>query len=379
MTRPQRFLTRMAIFLVVVIIIAGFLAGPMHRAFLANPALNGLIVGVLVLGIIYVFRQVLQLRPEVDWIEMTSREGPRLSIPVTPTLLAPMATMLGDSAGHRSISALGMRSLLDGIASRLDESREISRYLIGLLIFLGLLGTFWGLLGTIGAVGNTIKNLSVDSGDFGVLFASLKAGLEAPLVGMSTAFSSSLFGLAGSLVLGFLDLQAGQAQNRFFNDLEEWLSTKASLGSGAAIGDGDQSVPAYVSALLEQTAESLTSLQRSLIRGEEDRSQTTEAIQDLGEKLSILGDQMKAGQDLMIRLGEAQLEMKPVLERLASAMERENAMTLDDVSRGHLRNIDIYTARLLKDSAPGRDMMVEELRSEIKMLARTIAGLSREG
>ena len=372
MTRPQRFLTRMAIFLVVVIIIAGFLAGPMHRAFLANPALNGLIVGVLVLGIIYVFRQVLLLRPEVDWIEMTSRDGPRLSIPVTPTLLAPMATMLGDTAGQRSISALGMRSLLDGIASRLDESREISRYLIGLLIFLGLLGTFWGLLGTIGAVGNTIKNLSVEGGDFAVLFASLKAGLEAPLVGMSTAFSSSLFGLAGSLVLGFLDLQAGQAQNRFFNDLEEWLSTKASLGSGTAIGDGDQSVPVYVSALLEQTAESLTSLQRSLIRGEEDRSQTTEAIQDLGEKLAVLGDQMKAGQDLMIRLGEAQLEMKPVLERLASATERESTMTLDEVSRGHLRNIDVYAGRLLKDSAPGRDMMVEEMRSEIKLLARTI-------
>jgi len=289
-----------------------------------------------------------------------------------------MATMLGDTAGQRSISALGMRSLLDGIASRLDESREISRYLIGLLIFLGLLGTFWGLLGTIGAVGNTIKNLSVEGGDFAVLFASLKAGLEAPLVGMSTAFSSSLFGLAGSLVLGFLDLQAGQAQNRFFNDLEEWLSTKASLGSGASIGDGDQSVPAYVSALLEQTAESLTSLQRSLIRGEEDRSQTTEAIQDLGEKLAVLGDQMKAGQDLMIRLGEAQLEMKPVLERLASATERESTMTLDEVSRGHLRNIDVYAGRLLKDSAPGRDMMVEEMRSEIKLLARTIAGLAKE-
>ena len=379
MTRPQRFLTRMAIFLVVVIIIGGFLSGPMSRAFLANPALNGLIAGVLVLGIIYVFRQVLLLRPEVDWIEMTSREGPRLSIPVTPTLLAPMATMLGDSAGHRSISALGMRSLLDGIASRLDESREISRYLIGLLIFLGLLGTFWGLLGTIGAVGNTIKNLGVEGGDFAALFTTLKSGLEAPLTGMSTAFSSSLFGLAGSLVLGFLDLQAGQAQNRFFNDLEEWLSTKASLGSGSSMGDGDQSVPAYVSALLEQTAESLTSLQRSLIRGEEDRSQTTEAIQDLGEKLAVLGDQMKAGQDLMIRLGEAQLEMKPVLERLASATERENAMTLDDVSRGHLRNIDVYTSRLLKDAAPGRDMMVEELRSEIKLLARTIAGLAREG
>ena len=378
MTRPQNFLTRMALFLVVVMVIGGALVGPLHKAFLANPALNGLIAGVLILGIIFVFRQVLVLRPEVEWIETTRRGGPALVVPQAPTLLAPMATMLGEGAGERQISALAMRSLLDGIASRLDESRETSRYLIGLLIFLGLLGTFWGLLGTIGAVGNTIQNLSVDGGDFAALFNTLRAGLEAPLTGMSTAFSSSLFGLAGSLVLGFLDLQAGQAQNRFFNDLEDWLSGMTRLGSGVAIGDGDQSVPAYVSALLEQTAEGMTALQRTVARSEDERGQTNEAIRELADKLAVLGDQMRAEQDLMIRLGEAQVEMKPVLERLAAATEREHSLVLDEVSRGHLRNMDIYTARILKDSGPARDQMVEEIRSEIRLLARTIAGLGSD-
>jgi hypothetical protein len=380
MTRPQGFLTRMALFIVVVLVIAGALIGPLQRAFLANPALNGLIAGVLVLGVIFIFRQVLVLRPEVEWIETTRRGGPALVVPEAPTLLAPMATMLGDSAGDRQISAMAMRSLLDGIASRLDESRETSRYMIGLLIFLGLLGTFWGLLGTIGAVGDTIQNLSVDGGDFAVLFDELRAGLQAPLTGMSTAFSSSLFGLAGSLVLGFLDLQAGQAQNRFFNDLEDWLSGMTRLGSGIAIGDGDgdHSIPTYVSALLEQTAESMTSLQRIVTRAEDDRSQTNDSIRELADKLAVLGDQMRAGQGLMIRLGEAQIEMKPVLERLAAATEREHSLVLDDVSRGHLRNIDIYAARILKDAGQARDQMVQEIRSEIKLLARVIAGLGSQ-
>lgn len=380
MTRPQRFLSRMILFVLAVMAIAGALIGPLHRAFLANPALNGLIAGVLVLGIIYVFRQVLLLRPEVDWIESTKQESVRLTVPETPVLLAPMATMLGETAGQRSISALGMRSLLDGIASRLDESREISRYLIGLLIFLGLLGTFWGLLGTIASVGQTIKNLGIEGGDFAALFNTLQTGLEAPLTGMSTAFSSSLFGLAGSLVLGFLDLQAGQAQNRFFNDLEEWLSGMARLSSGMGVGDsdGDASIPVYVSALLEQTAESLSTLQRSVARGEDERMQTNTAIRELGDKLAILGDQMQAGQNLMVKLGEAQVEMKPVLERLATVGERESAITLDEVSRSHLRNIDISAARLLVESGQAREQMIQELRSEIKLLARTIAGLAGE-
>ena len=210
MTQPQRYLTRMTVFVVAVIVVAGALYAPLERAFLANPVLNGVILGVLVLGIGYVLRQVVQLKPEVDWLEMYRRNEPGLSVQRAPTLLAPMATMLGERGDrHMSLSALSMRSLLDSISSRLDESREISRYLIGLLIFLGLLGTFWGLLETVASVGATVKGLSASEGDFQALFANLQEGLAAPLSGMGTAFSSSLFGLAGSLVLGFLELQAG--------------------------------------------------------------------------------------------------------------------------------------------------------------------------
>ena len=222
MTGTRTFLARMIVFLLIVAAVILAISRPLISAFQANPAINGLILGVLVLGIVYSFRQVLLLRPEVQWIETFRRSEPGLSVQEPPTLLGPMATMLGDRTSRRmQLSTLSMRSLLDGISSRLDESRDISRYMIGLLVFLGLLGTFWGLLQTIAAVGDTISTLTVDGGDFSDQFDSLRQGLEAPLSGMGTAFSSSLFGLGGSLVLGFLDLQTGQAQNRFYSDLEE--------------------------------------------------------------------------------------------------------------------------------------------------------------
>jgi hypothetical protein len=270
---------------------------------------------------------------------------------------------------------MSLRSLLDSISSRLDESRDISRYLIGLLIFLGLLGTFWGLLQTIGAVGLTIRSLSVDSSDFATLFNTLQTGLEAPLAGMGTAFSSSLFGLAGSLVLGFLDLQASQAQNRFYNDLEEWLSTHTRLSSGGGIGDGDQSVPAYVQALLEQTADSLQELQRTMARGEDSRSSANATLLDLSEKLAVLTDQMRAEQSLMVKLAESQMELKPVLQRLASAGEGGQG-GLDDASRNHLRNLDVYVMRLLEETREGRNQLSQDMRAEIKLLARTIAAVA---
>ena len=266
-----------------------------------------------------------------------------------------------------------MRSLLDGIYSRLDESRDLSRYTIGLLIFLGLLGTFWGLLGTVASIGSVIANLSVST-DTTAVFADLKAGLEAPMVGMGTAFSSSLFGLAGSLVLGFLDLQAGQALNRFYNDLEEWLSSLTRLSSGTLSGGegGDQSVPAYVQALLEQTAESLESLQRTLSRGEESRITANSALMTMSEKMGALGDHMRTEQALMMKLAESQLEMKPILARLS---ENSSASSggLDEATRSHIRNLDVYMARLVEEIGTGREDIIKQLRSEIKLLARTIA------
>lgn len=378
MTSPQRFLIRMIVFVTAVVILSGFLFPSLRGAFSANVGLNGLILGVLVLGIGYNFRQVLQLYPEVSWLENFRRnEGARLSAAKPPRMLAPMATMLGERKDSLSLSTLSMRSLLDGIASRLDESRDLSRYTIGLLIFLGLLGTFWGLLQTVGSVGDVIGSLSVGGGsDLAAVFTSLKSGLEAPLNGMGTAFSSSLFGLAGSLVLGFLDLQAGQAQNRFYNDLEEWLSGMTRLSSGALAETGDQSVPAYVQALLEQTAESLENLQRTLARGEETNIASKNQLMALVERLGSLGDQMQTEQSLLVKFGENQLDLKNILERMAGGSSSDGGM--DEATRSHIRNLDVYMARLLEELSTGRDEIIQQMRSEIKLLARTVAASAQD-
>ncbi len=375
MTRPQIFLTRMTVFLGIVVVVAGILFEMLQRSFMANPLLNGLILAVLLLGVGYIFRQVLSLYPEVQWIETFRRNQPGLSVQAPPKLLSPMATMLGERQGRLTLSALSMRTLLDGISSRLDESRDISRYLIGLLIFLGLLGTFWGLLQTIFSVGAVVQNLSAGDGDVVTVFEDLKAGLQAPLTGMGTAFSSSLFGLAGSLVLGFLDLQASQAQNRFYNDLEEWLSSLTRLTSGGGVGDGGQSVPAYVNALLEQTAESLENLQRTLASGEDSRRSADGRLLDLTEKLATLTDQMRAEQALLVKLAESQLDMKPALQRLTEITGRGES-AVDEATRTHIRNIDVCLMRVLEESVSGRNQMVNDLRSEIRLLARTIAAQS---
>ena len=370
MTRPRKFLIRMFVFVIAVTGLCGFLFLPLQSAFMANAPLNGLIVGVLVIGIIYNFRQVLMLYPEVAWIEGFQQNGIPLSEPQPPKLLAPMATMVGDHKDRLSLSTLAMRTLLDGIVSRLDESRDISRYTIGLLIFLGLLGTFWGLLETVASISNVIGGLNVEGGDSIAVFDDLKKGLKAPMAGMGTAFSTSLFGLAGSLVLGFLDLQANQAQNRFYNELEEWLSTVTRLATSSFLGEGDQSIPAYVQALLEQTAESLENLQRTISRGEESRISVNSNVIILGNKLETLTDHMRTEQTLMKSLAETQMEMKPILAKIA---EGSLAAGMDETTRSHIRNLDVYLTRLTEELSSGREELVQQLRSEIKLLARTIA------
>ena len=382
MTRPHHYLVRMLLFLGAVGGVGFMLFMSFRDAFMANPALNGLIVGVLFIGILYNFSQVIRLYPEVTWIEnfrdsVTNSEArARHAQSAMPKLLAPMAAMVGDR-DRFALSTAAMRTLLDGIASRLDESRDTSRYTIGLLIFLGLLGTFWGLLGTVSSISDVIGTLSVNGGEAGAIFAELKRGLQAPMEGMGTAFSSSLFGLAGSLVLGFLDLQANQAQNRFYNDLEEWLSTVTRLSSGAIGNDGDQSVTTYVQALLEQTAESLENLQRTLTRGEESRMMVDGHLINVGDKLEILTDHMRTQQSLMRSLAETQVELKPILAQLATGFN--DAGGLDDASRIHLRNLDVYVTRLVEELKTGREDTTQQIRSEIKLLARLIAASSGDG
>ena len=365
MTKPKRYLRRMTLFVTLVAALAAGLIMPLRDAVLANVVINGVILAALLIGIIFIFRQVLTLKGEIAWVEsFRQSEKPVQESVAPPRLLAPMAALFEGEESAMKLSALSMRSLLDSIAARLDEGRDISRYMIGLLIFLGLLGTFWGLLSTIAAIGDTINSLTVGSGDLNLMFDDLKAGLNAPLAGMGTAFSSSLFGLAGSVILGFLDLQAGQAQNRFYNDLEEWLSTQTKLTrAGAAVFEseaGTAPASAYLTAVLEQSTDGLESLQRTIRRSEDSRGEMNAAILALSERLAELADKQE-------KLGVG-------LEKMIEASEAGSA--LDEASKGHLRNMDVHMKMLLEDENKGRDRLIEDLRGEFKLLARTIAALA---
>lgn len=323
---PRVYLIRMGIFLILVAFIAAILFPHIKSAFMANPGLNGLIVAVLLLGIIYAGLQVRRLYPEVNWVNSFRIGDPGLEIIYNPVLLAPMAAMLRDRRGRMVLTTQSMRSLLDSIGLRLDEARDISRYLIGLLIFLGLLGTFWGLLDTVSSVGDTIRSLDVGQSESGLIFEELKSGLEAPLQGMGTAFSSSLFGLAGSLVLGFLDLQASQAQNRFYNDLEDWLSTVTDLEGGDSQENG---VPAYLRLDLREMNDSLSQInstlqQQALVSSEGRGSdETEEAIGQLADAVHELVRQMREEQKVVREWAQSQADqqsdIKEVLDKLASS------------------------------------------------------------
>ncbi|MFQ5545053.1 MAG: flagellar motor protein MotA, partial [Acidiferrobacterales bacterium] len=298
MSDSQRMLIWMLLFLAAVGIVCALLFPPLRTAFQANQVFNGMILGVLAVGIVINFLQVFTLGPATDWIDDVRDVGALPASDEAPRLLAPMATMFAGRDQERfRMSAMAMRSLLDGIRLRLDESRDIARYMIGLLIFLGLLGTFWGLLDTVVGVGHVIGGLSAGTGDLSAIFDELKRDLQGPLTGMGTAFSSSLFGLSGALVLGVLDLQSGHAQNRFYNYLEEWLSELTHLPS-STLTESDQPLPVYIEALLEQTADNLNELQRSVARGEEDRRAVQNNLARLSGQLAELTDQLRSEQKL---------------------------------------------------------------------------------
>ncbi|MDJ1158264.1 flagellar motor protein MotA [Chelatococcus sp. SYSU_G07232] len=318
LSSPRIYLVRMAVFLILV----GFLALVLYRqiwaAFLANPGLNGLILGVMLIGIVLAVRQVVRLFREVRWVNSARRADDGIAVTSTPILLAPMAALLGHRLGRTVVSTVTLRSILDSIAARLDEGRDIVRYLAGLLVFLGLLGTFWGLIDTVGSVGKVIQSMRTGA-EAGVLFDELKSGLAAPLGGMGLSFSASLFGLAGSLVLGFMDLQAGQAQNRFYTELEDWLATTVadvaldapSALRGAVAGPD-------ISAALERLASALN-------EGQSGRA-ATHAMANLAEGIQGLVQHMRSEQQLIRDWVEAQAgqqrEIKRLLERLAAERER---------------------------------------------------------
>jgi hypothetical protein len=313
LSSPRIFLVRMLVFLILCGLIVVVLYKQIWTAFLANPGLNALIGGVLAIGIILAFRQVIRLYPEIAWVNSFRISDPGLAVDRRPTLLAPMAAMLSHRSGRMSISQQTMRHLLDSIATRLDEARDLSRYMTGLLVFLGLLGTFWGLIETVGSVGKVIEGLKV-GGEAGALFDTLKDGLAAPLGGMGISFSSSLFGLAGSLILGFLDLQSSQAQNRFYTDLEDWLAETVQeyAGDGHAVGAGGDFNPA------------LDRLRTAVEEMGSNRASTT-AMANLAEAIQGLVHHMRTEQQLIREWadgqGEQNREIKSLLERLARQPE----------------------------------------------------------
>lgn len=315
LSSPQTFLWRMIVFLIIAGFIAAILYPQVHSAFMSNPGLNGLIIGVLLIGIAFAFRMVIRLFPEVNWVNSFRIADPGLELTRSPVLLAPMAMMLRDRIGRMMLSAPAMRSILDSISMRLDEARDISRYLIGLLVFLGLLGTFWGLLQTVSSVGQTIASLDAAT-DSGVIFEDLKAGLQAPLAGMGTAFSSSLFGLAGSLVLGFLDLQAGQAQNRFYNDLEDWLSTVTDLTPAEMAGQREQPDMSNLAGIQK----SIEQLARSMADGGGPTRGATAAMAQLAEGIQSLIQHMRAEQQMIREWVEAQADQQQDVKRVLSAL-----------------------------------------------------------
>lgn len=314
---PQVFLFSMVVFLAIVAFIAAILTRQISAAFSHNPGLNGLIVGVLVVGILLAFGQVTRLFREVRWVN-SFRAG---SESVEPVLLAPMKAMIGRSSSI-AFSTTSMRSMLDSIATRLDESRDTSRYLVGLLIFLGLLGTFWGLLGTIGSIGDTIQALDPGTGDSAAVLEALKTGLAAPLEGMGTAFSSSLFGLAGSLVLGFLDVQSGRAQTRFYTELENWLSSVTDLSSDVVVAEPHKGES---SDEIRALSERLRSMQEA--GGSNPRVAT--AMANLADGISGLVKNMRSEQQIMRDWVEAQSDeqraMRDTLEKIADALKKQGA------------------------------------------------------
>ncbi len=311
LSSPRIFLVRMLVFLVLCGLIAVVLYKQALAAFLANPGLNALILAVLAIGIVLAFRQVIRLYPEVAWVNNFRRSDPGLALDRRPTLLAPMAAMLGgERNGRISVSPQIMRHLLDSIATRLDEARDISRYMTGLLVFLGLLGTFWGLIETVGSIGGVISGLKV-TGDAGSLFDTLKEGLAAPLGGMGISFSSSLFGLAGSLILGFLDLQSSQAQNRFYTDLEDWL---ASTVRGAAPEGG-----------MTGSAELQTAIERLRLTMEDGGANraTTAAMANLADAIQNLVAHMRNEQQMIREWADAQGEQNREIKELLTTMVRQ--------------------------------------------------------
>lgn len=365
-TLPLRQLTFMLI--ASGLVVAGIYFGyrTISAIFMSNPYLNSVILTVFILGVLSCFRQVVQLANSVSWIEGFASSRPGMEMAKAPSLLAPLATLLRSRGVRMQLSASSGRSILDSVGQRIDEDREITRYLGNVLIFLGLLGTFYGLATTVPALVETIRGLNPAPGESGTeVFGRLQAGLESQLGGMGTAFSSSLLGLAGSLVVGLLELFAGHGQNRFYRELEEWLSTITRVGfaSGDEGGGGDSAVMAGV---FDNLAEQMERLQQMFSQSDAARSEIDNRLGELAAGIGRLTDRMTANDPstALLRVAEGQ---ERLLERLGEVGEG-----MDAESRMRLRSIDVQMLRILEELSAGRQETMAELRTDMSALTRAI-------
>lgn len=376
-SHPVRQLTTMLIVLALVCVGAWVAFPSVSGVFLANVWLNGFIGLVFVIGVVACFWQVLQLSSSVSWIEGFAAERPGHDITIAPRLLAPLAALLRSRGSRSAISASSARSILDSVATRIDEERDITRYIINLLIFLGLLGTFYGLATTVPAVVDTIRSLSPAEGEGSVgVFARLMTGLEAQLGGMGTAFSSSLLGLAGSLVVGLLELFAGHGQNRFYRQLEEWLSSITRLGTVNSDGDGsaDQSAMA---GMLDYMAEQMDALQAMAAEATRARTEAEARLGSLAatmERLAERSSDTANSAEALVRVAEGQ---ERLIEILSDRDGSVGADGMDAEARMRLRSIDVQLVRILEELSAGRLESTAELRSDIAHLTNAIRQATR--
>ena len=376
-SQPVRQITLMVIVLGLVTFGAYVALPSVLPIFAASPYLNGFIGVVFVIGVLSCFWQVVQLVASVNWIERFVGVRPKKGAMVPPRLLAPLAALLRTRAASAKISPSSARSILDSVATRVDEARDITRYISNLLIFLGLLGTFYGLATTVPAVVETIRALAPSEGtDAAEMFTRLMTGLESQLGGMGTAFASSLLGLAGSLVVGMLELFASHGQNRFFRELEEWLSTITRLSFSGADSDGGELSGA--AAVLDHMSQQMEALQSLFTQSDISRSMLDERLGSVAKSMEKMVHRMEGENDtarVLARVAESQERLIDVLQ----GREVSGGDHLDAESRMRLRSIDVQLLRILEELAAGRQETTAELRAEISGLTRVLRTLSEQG
>lgn len=375
MSKLNHYFIRMIVFIGGVMALAFLLQRPLMKAFAHSQALNALIIAVLVTGVLVSFRNIFLLLKERKWLDFFENGTEKFPGRNAPKILAPMAILLEDHNGRSRLPTLTVKSLLSSIEARLDDMREVSRYMIGLLIFLGLLGTFWGLLQTISSIAGVVGSMEMKANNMGDAFQALKAGLQTPLTGMGTSFSSSLFGLAGSLILGFMDLQVGQAASGFYHTLEEkFMRITRKQGDMESLQGNGQ---AYAAGLLEYVGENMERLQDLMRHHEDNRASVIKSVQIVSEKLKSLADQMAGHQDLVSKVAQNQIELQKSLSHLPEAILKVAGQAGDEQTRHHLRNLDMTSTRLLEEFIEGRAADMAALKDEIRLVSKTISALAQ--